>query len=243
MRSCILFFLLLSFGCTPKPIVTTVNYKNYALNGDTAAAFDIDSMLRPYRQKMQKEMSVVIGFSNLNMYKKKPESLLGNFLVDAIKSLAETTYKTQVDIAVLNDAGYKGYLPKGEIQTGMFYTLLPYDNRLVLMEMSGTKLKQLLDYAASKGGWSFAGLSMAITANGAANIRVGNEPLDANKQYTIALSDYLANGGDGAKMLKGVPFKDVGFLVRDAFIQYTKKFTENGQPLSSQLEKRVYVTE
>lgn len=188
-------------------------------------------------------MSVVIGFSNLNMYKKKPESLLGNFLADAMKTMAEAKYNIKVDASVLNDAGYKGYLPKGEIQLGLFYTMLPYENRLVLMEISGSKLKQLLDYAAAKGGWSFSGLSMAIQSNAAANILIGGKPINLAENYTIALSDYLANGGDGARMLKGITVKDNGYLLRDAFIQYTKRFTENGQPVSSALEKRVYVTE
>ena len=68
---------------------------------------------------------------------------------------------------------------------------------------------------------------------------VGGQPLDPQKKYWIANSDFVASGGDNASMLKILPQVSNGYLVRDALFDYIQTFTLAGQPIMVNPEKRV----
>ncbi len=55
------------------------------------------------------------------------------------------------------------------------------------------------------------------------NIKVGGQPLDKAKTYTVAVTDYMAEGGSGFSMLIGVPAKNTGLVQRDTLIAYIRE--------------------
>jgi hypothetical protein len=63
--------------------------------------------------------------------------------------------------------------------------------------------------------------------------------LDENATYTIANSDYVANGGSDCAMLKNIPKQDMGYLLRDAIIEYVSAFAQQGKPIEAKMENRV----
>ena len=84
---------------------------------------------------------------------------------------------------------------------------------------------------------------MAIKEKKAVNIIVDGRPLSTDSIYTIANSDYIANGGDDTNMLKVFPQQKKGYLIRDALIAYVKKQTEQGKPIDAKIEKRITYAE
>jgi hypothetical protein len=57
--------------------------------------------------------------------------------------------------------------------------------------------------------------------------------------YTIANSDYVANGGSNCDMLKSIPKQDMGYLLRDAIIEYISTISQQGKPIEAKIENRV----
>lgn len=57
------------------------------------------------------------------------------------------------------------------------------------------------------------------------------EPPCASGAYTVAVTDFLANGGDGLSMLKNAPRQMGSVLARDVIVAYVKQH----QPLTAQL--------
>ena len=51
--------------------------------------------------------------------------------------------------------------------------------------------------------------------------------------------DYVANGGDDCIMLKPIPQKSTGYVLRDALIEYFSEINIQGKKISSQIENRV----
>ena len=226
-------------SCTAKRIIPAeVRYKNYQVSGQKQDTFFL-RMLSPYRDSVQKTMSKVIGFSTEVISKGNANPSLGNFFTDAMKLAAEKQFDRKIDAAIMNPGGVRSYLPKGDITIGKAYELMPFDNMLVLQEMKGSLLKQFLDHTANGGPWFVSGIHMEIRNRKAENIRIGNSPLDENKVYVIAQSDYVANGGENSEMLKTVPKISVGYLLRDALIEYIGGFTANGKPVTGSPEKRI----
>ena len=84
-----------------------------------------------------------------------------------------------------------------------------------------------------------AGITIQIKDNKAVNVRIGGEPLDINKVYVIANSDYIANGGDNVEMLKNIPQKNISYLMRDTLFDYIKELKAQERNISAQVENRI----
>ena len=185
-------------------------------------------------------MNDVIGVADVSLEKKQPEGGLGNFMADAFLIMAAEKYNTKVDVAFVNSGGVRlNQLPAGNITTGKIFELMPFDNLLILQKVKGDVLQQVLDLAAAKGGWPIAGLTMQLKDKKAINVIVGGKPLDLNATYTIANSDFIANGGDNAYMLRNVPQITNGYLMRDALLDYIKKEKSQGKNINAKIENRV----
>ena len=103
----------------------------------------------------------------------------------------------------------------------------------------GIFCKNFLDKIASSGGWPIAGITFQIKDKKAINVKVGTVPIDLNKTYTIANSDFVINGGDSDNILKSIPQQNIGYFMRDALIEYVTKMTAAGKNISFKEENRI----
>jgi 5'-nucleotidase len=130
----------------------------------------------------------------------------------------------QADACLQNAGGIRSGLGKGSITIGDVYNLLPFSNTLVLIELSGSEIKQLLEEAlinfadnkGSDGSFPYAyALRYDINMSSPKNKRVSGieiknrasgkwSPLDMNRKYTIAVNSYIAEGRDGYTTLAEV---------------------------------------
>jgi 2',3'-cyclic-nucleotide 2'-phosphodiesterase (5'-nucleotidase family) len=185
-------------------------------------------------------MNMVIAQLANDLEKKQPEGTLGNLMVDAVKIMAEKKYATIIDIALVNNGGIRlTSLKAGSITKGKVFELMPFDNILVLQKLNGKVLKELLDHIAGRGGWPVAGMTMKINNGKAVDVLINGSPIDENKIYTIAHSDYTANGGDDCTMLRAIPQINNGYLIRDAILDYFASFTKVGKEISVSMQNRV----
>ena len=116
---------------------------------------------------------------------------------------------------------------------------MPFDNQLVVLKIHGDTLATILDYIASQGGWPVSGVNFTIKKNNAVNIFIGDKAFDITQTYTLAVSDYIANGGDNLSMLKNIPQQKINYLVRDALIDYLKDLTKAGKKIVSNNTQRI----
>lgn len=235
-----LFLVWAGISCNTVYQTTTLQYKTYRVGTGQRQDSAIGVFLQPYREQVDRTMNGVLGVNPENMDKKQPESTLGNFMTDAYYTMAMEKYNTRVDLAFMNYGGIRlNQLPAGNITVGKIFELMPFDNLLVLQKVKGKVLQQVLDLAASKGGWPVTGLSMQIQNNKAVNVIVGGRPLDPEADYTIVNSDFLANGGDNLDMLRSIPQISNGYLMRDALMDYIRKLNGEGKKIGASIENRV----
>lgn len=236
----LLILAVAGLSCNTTYQSQSLEYKTYRINDAQAKDSAVLSFLQPYSVNVNKTMNDVIGVAAVSMDKKQPECTLGNFMVDAFLQMATEKYATKVDAAFVNFGGIRlTQLPAGNITNGKIFELMPFDNLLILQRIKGDVFQQVLDLMAAKGGWPVAGITMQIKDKKAINVLVGGKPLDRNATYTIANSDFIANGGDNADMLRTVPQITNGYLMRDAIIDYIGKFKSQGKNISATIENRV----
>lgn len=185
-------------------------------------------------------MNQVIGFATNNLTKKQPESGLGNFMADCMKTMAEKKFDRKVDAAFMNPGGIRSDISKGNITVGNIFELMPFDNLIVMQEVKGSLLQEFLNKTAQDGGWPVStGITMRLKEKKAVAIMIGDKELDINATYLIANSDYVANGGDDCTMLRKIPKLDKGYLFRDAILDYIAALTKQGKPAEGRIENRV----
>ena len=157
-----------------------------------------------------------------------PESLLGNLFTDAVLD------SSVADIAIHNvSGGIRAILPAGEVTFGRVFEAFPFDNRIAVIELSGTELRQII-FAQIKGQSRLAGFSgMRVSVDcddGAPDIEMvlsdGRVIADGDRIRIVA-NDFLAMGGDDiltpAMPAGGFEYADNMPLSRDLLVQWFKK--------------------
>ena len=141
---------------------------------------------------------------------------------------------TKCDIALVNAFGVRCGIDAGDVKIENVHTMLPFDNNIVLVTMKGDQVKKMFDHAAKiwekQSSTIFAGVTgeLYVDEGRADNIKVNGQPLDYNKEYTIAASSYVVDGNDGGDVFfaKPISIKDTGMIIRDAVITYMEKLKE-----------------
>lgn len=205
----------------------------------------VKTFIAPYTKQLERKMNEVVAFSDIALTKDEPESLLSNFVTDLVfhkgNQYFHKSFNLKADACLLNNGGFRTELPKGNITVGNIFELMPFDNEIYVAKLSGAKVKEMLDFIASKGGMPVAGISMGIKDNTASNVTIGGEKFDVSKEYYILTSDYLYNGGDNVRCfsdaLESFP---LNIRMRDIIIEYLKELTMEGKNIQAKLDKRIY---
>ncbi|OFY63119.1 MAG: hypothetical protein A3H98_05825 [Bacteroidetes bacterium RIFCSPLOWO2_02_FULL_36_8] len=196
--------------------------------------------LQPYQKQVHEIMNEVIGFTEEELKKGFPESKLGNLLADIIYVKAGQYSKTKIDFSLINTGGIRVNLAKGNITVGAIFEIMPFENQIVVLTLDGSQVHELFDYMAKRGGIPVSHARYTIYNSGAEDIFIGENPLDITKNYNLAISDYLADGGDDLLFLKNAKSRiDAGVKVRDAMLEFVREQTAEGKKISAVLEGRV----
>ena len=244
--SLLITWLILLAACNSHPVKSGFETENISVSEDAAAPdSSIIKLYQPYKEILDKDMNRVISVSGFQMEKDKPESLLTNFLADMLLEEATIVAKEKEldivpDVSYFNYGGIRTSLPKGDITVGKIFELMPFENQLVFVKLSGEKMKAFLDYVADHGGDSVGGARLVISNEKATKITIGGEAFDPSKQYWLVTNDYTAGGGDGLSMLQNsLSYVDSGEKIRDVIIAYMERKQDQGEMITAKLDGRI----
>jgi 2',3'-cyclic-nucleotide 2'-phosphodiesterase (5'-nucleotidase family) len=236
----VLLVVIVLTSCSTTYNPQSMEYADYRVKQQTVTDSSILRLLSPYSKSLSAVMNEVIANVAMPLAKKQPEGTLGNVMADAILQQARSKFGQPVDIGFINYGGIRlSEVPAGPLTRGKVFELSPFDNTIVLITIKGDVLKKFLDLVASRGGWPVSGMRMQIADKKATQVTIDGRPLDANANYVIALPDYVANGGDDASMLKGLPRQDKGIVYRDELLAYFTRIQKEGKTISSSIEGRI----
>ncbi len=137
------------------------------------------------------------------------ESPLGDFIADAMRQRAGA------DVALMNSGGIRGnrVYPAGPLTQRTLLEMHPFRNVIckiavtgrVLIEALENGVAQLPDYSNAGRFPQVSGLTMRVDlsrprGSRVHDVRVNNVPIDMNRTYTLAVPDFVLDGGDGYAM-------------------------------------------
>lgn len=237
MRNVFLFLVLFFFvaSCGSHKVI---DYKSNNLSIDSLSpTSNLDSFISPYKNVLDEQMNEVIGEAIFNLEKYDPESPLSNFAAEAIFKAGLSYGNSTMDIGaeqmqksfcLLNFGGLRAPINKGEITVGNIFELMPFDNSITLVKLSGEKMKELAYYLYESHGQPVANARFKLSSD-KQTMEIGGEAYSFDEEVVVITSDYLAQGGDKMNFFNDPIYKwDSGILLRDVFIKYIRTQKELG---------------
>ncbi len=201
---------------------------NEQIKGDTA----IQNFIKPYKEHLNNTLDSALIYNPTLLNKNDGElnTALGNFMADVVMEQANPVFHSRtgknIDFVLLNKGGIRAELPKGNLTTRNAYELMPFENEIVIAELSGKKVKEMLDYLGqAKTAHPVSGIKLTADKNyKIIDARIKGEKIDENKTYFVATSDYLQQGGDNMNFFKDpVNLYGADYKIRNAIIDYFSK--------------------
>lgn len=233
---------LLVISCKTQlhPTVKKVQYYQIdtSVQNDTA----IVNYYSPFKIKLEQEMNRVIGVSDVALTKnRETESLAGNFFVDALLWKGKQL-DPEVSVSFATKGGIRAGLPQGNITIGNIFEMMPFENAVTILTLSGKDILRWADYMAKTGGQPASGIKLVIQDNKVVTFEINGLPVDSNARYKMVTYDYLANGGDYITFLDTVlERKDHPQRVREALIEYVSFLTNQGKHIQTKTDGRVTI--
>jgi len=234
MKKFIIFFFIIIglFSCKNLPQqIVKIEGKQVPITDTISSTQAIESIIKPYREKVEKEMNTVISYTpkELNRTDAKLESSLGNLMADLSYERANPVFQSRtgknIDFVMFNYGGIRAGISKGNITNENAFNLMPFENSLVVVELTSEKINGLINYLIieNKAHPLSKQINLVITESGY-DLKINNKPIDNSKTYFVLTSDYLQNGGDNMNFFKNpVNVYKLDYKVRNAIIDYFKE--------------------
>ena len=151
---------------------------------------------------------------------------------------------TEADFAIYNTHGIRQPLPQGDIKLKHIYQSFPFDNNLSIIKLKGSEVISLFQTIALRGGEAVSNeVRLTIAEGKATNITISGKTIDPSKIYTIAMPDYVANGGDQMEAcLNAISRTDYPETIREMIIQYIEQLTSQGKTITSSIDGRITIS-
>ncbi len=203
--------------------------RSSATPGDPAVA----TLVRHYDDQVQATLGLVIGQAGIDLIQegiRQRETNLGNLVADIVRQSAGA------DAAIINGGSIRTGIRRGPVTMQGLYSVLPFNNYIVAVRMSGRQLRATLEHGVSGiersegrfpqvSGLRFAFDPAKPAGNRVSEIRAGGKPLDDSREYTVATLDFMAAGGDGYRefgeaIRSGNDFSDLGGALQSSRLVY-----------------------
>ena len=239
----IVFLTLIVFSCSKVNHLAKVDSNVYQLDGsvNVGNVNHIDSIIQPYKKEVDKEMNKVIGQTSKSLTMAFPEGTLGNFVADVLHEKAVEHYEGRVDFAFINYWSIRiEEIPKGAITKSHVFELMPFENHLVIMKVEKNIVLQLFENMAQKGGWPVSKQVQFKIKNGKPfDVLINEQPLQENYIYHIAVSNYLANGGDNCSFFINQNRDNLEVMIRDMIMNGIVDIDKAGKLIDAEIEGRI----
>jgi 2',3'-cyclic-nucleotide 2'-phosphodiesterase (5'-nucleotidase family) len=184
--------------------------------------------MAPIKADLEAQLGAPIGYAPMGLEVHQPECTMLNWASDALLAIARQKCPEAVDVAIVNIGGMRCNWAAGDITFRNVFELMPFDNMLVVLTLKGNDLQQLSEIFAYSGGQGIAGMRIKAVGDKVmqqeAVVTINGKPLEMDKTYTVATSDYLSQGNDGMLPLKNyIQCWNSEEKIRDLYIEYIKE--------------------
>lgn len=208
---------------------------------------EVQAIIDVWNEQMDEILGIVIGESETGLTRDgryERDVALGNFWTDAMAFAADA------DIAFTNNGGIRDSIAAGDVTIGDIYRIEPFDNQVMLFEMTGEAIKDVIKFSYSRDNRNqidlqSSGLHYTILTNASGQyvdveLELEGQPLDLDATYLVAVPDYIGTGGSGYDFQGTVLYAEVTPMTT-AMIEYGEFLTAQGEKLNYGSEGRIAI--
>ena len=247
----ILPFLLVAVGfCATTPLpardLTPEAAELAIVSPDEGIDEELDALLQPFRVEVAK-LEEPIGTVKETMTFQRRHLEMGAWITDSILEYFTRELDTPVDLVIINRGGLRTTLHKGPVSRLDLMAIMPFDNTLGVVELSGEKMLELGEFLASRRGFNAisGGRILHDAENRLLRFDILGEdgqfhPVDKARGYKVGTINFLATGGDGFALLAAHDFACSGVILNAAMISEVERLTADGKTIKVPEEWRRY---
>lgn len=198
---------------------------------------ELSEMERELMARLEKELAAPAGALAAPLEEAgsaERETPLGNLVADAFRA------GTGADAALVPGSSLRAPLPGGPLSMRHVVAVLPFGNRVATLELAGTQLRAVLERSLAAIGRRTGGLlqlsGVTLEADLGAPaghrllaVRVADTPLRDDATYRVAVSSFLAAGGDGhAELARGRRVEGVEPVDADLLAEHLRRLSRGG---------------
>lgn len=230
----ILLTIILCTSCKQKqPSLQEIHGKQIAIVDSIPETDSIKSFITPYRTHIKEILDEPLSYApkTLNKSTKTLNTSIGNLLADLTYELSNPVFKQRtqenIDFVLLNYGGIRAIISKGTVSRRTAYEVMPFENRILILKISGKKLMELISYLANSKVPHPVSEQFELQLDSEGTVikaAINQVPISQNRNYNIATTDFLANGGDHMDFFKNpINTTDIDYLLRNEIIDYFTK--------------------
>ncbi|WP_332037835.1 5'-nucleotidase [Salegentibacter sp.] len=225
--------LLMLNSCKTENLrLSEIEGKRIAIDTNQQADAELEEFIQPYRAHLNKTLDSSLAYNPKSMNKSEGElnTAIGNMMADIVMEQANPVFKSrtgkEIDLVLLNKGGIRSGLNKGKVNARSAYGLMPFENEIVIAELSGEKIMEMLEYLErAKTAHPVSGVQIEMDSDfKITSAKIQGDEIDTERTYFVATSDYLQQGGDNMNFFKDpVSLYNVDYKLRNAIIDYFEK--------------------
>lgn len=221
--------ILVLTSCQQNHTKIQVESERNAIENSLEVDPSIDKFVTPYRMRLEASMNEKLTYSAGEFNKKQGDlnTAIGNLMADAVfeqtAPVLRKRHNLNLDLVLLNHGGIRAPLPKGSIDMKTPFNIMPFENKVVVVQMRGKAITNMVNYLVkAKRAHPISGMTLHISKEGTVNLfQIQNKPFDPDKTYNIATNDYLYKGGDRMNFFRqSDTVFDMNYKIRNVLIDY-----------------------
>ncbi|MCC4212370.1 5'-nucleotidase C-terminal domain-containing protein [Leeuwenhoekiella parthenopeia] len=202
-----------------------------AITDSLAQDQEVLDYIAPYQKHISEEMSAVLAYAPQSHSKTEGpyNTAIGNMMADAVYELSNPIFKKRtgnaIDGVLLNHGGIRSTLNAGEVTMRTAYDIMPFENSIIVVELTADKVRDMFTYLKSGKAHPIANMQLVLTEDDSiVKATVNGKPVEDGQTYFIATNDYLRQGGDGMVFFADPVSETVlDYKVRSVLIDYFKE--------------------
>jgi len=236
-------------GRPAAPAKVNANVSQTVVDSSIPDDSTLQKIIAPYSAKVN-ELSVVIGTLEGELKKSGVGGAsLGTLVTDAMATAARVKAKP-VDLAFTNSSGLrKNNIAPGQLRASDIFELLPFENALIEVEVTGAQLLKLLEnLTRARDGQAGARIQFRWNEQDRPEFisakLIGPDKreveIDPAAIYKIVTIDYLlkVSSGNYAFLQEAKSVTPLNITIREAVMEYVKAETKAGRPIRATLDDR-----
>ena len=195
----------------------SIDWEIIPVTNEVADEPRVAAIVADFERRLSAELDQPVGRTAVELDARQAtnrtqETNLGNYIADAFRR------HVAADVAIVNGGSVRSnttYGP-GQLSKRDILSILPFENAVVKIEVTGAVLRRALEHGVSQAAEErepgrfpqVAGLRFSFDARRpvgqrVTEVTVGGQPLDERRNYSVALTHFVAEGGDGYEMFRG----------------------------------------